>query len=286
MPKRPSSHVVADIAVNAVMGVFAACGWAGEVVHKDYGDDLFVQTTHKGIVDHNRIWVQVKGTQKLEQFLAKKDNAYRFKVPIGHALKWVRSADLVVFVLWDTRRQMGVWTLPKEQLRGWDCYVVSASNVYLRFKPDDKFDANSAAKIGWLARIDYYSNLISRAQIQDYDCRLTGNSVLPTGPNLAGGQHLTQLPFILCDFFRLLSIMDEGEEGSVTPAFLTRFRDSCSLIRSSFKDAPEEKVEEMAIILALLTQVAVASGVKGCGISASVLELLSFVSLKLVRDAL
>ncbi len=281
VPKRPKAHVVADIAVNAVMGIFSACGWACEVVHKDYGDDLFVQPSHKGVMDHNRIWVQVKGTQRLERFRSKKEGIYKFKLPVGHALKWVRSADLAVFVLWDTRRQTGMWALPKEQFRGWDCYFVSASHVCLRLKPADKFDKNSAAKIGWLARLEHYSNLINRAQTEDYDCKLTGGSVIPTGSTIEDCQHLTQLPFILCDFFKLLSIMD-GD--AVTPAFLKHFTDSCRLIRRSFEDDPEEEIEKMAIILALLRQIAIESGSKDCGISASVLDLLSFVALKLVRN--
>jgi hypothetical protein len=264
------------------MGIFSACGWACEVVHKDYGDDLFVQPSHKGVIDHNRIWVQVKGTQTLERFRSKKDDTYKFKLPIGHALKWVRSADLVVFVLWDTRCQTGVWALPKEQFRGWDCYLKSASYVQLKLRRNDKFDKSSAAKIGWLARIDHYSNLISHAQADDYACTLTGSSALTTGSTVGDGQHLTQLPFILCDFFKLLSILD-GDD--VTQTFLSRFRDSCSLIRKSFENATEIEIEEMAIIVALLKQIGIETGVKDRGISASVLELMSFVALRFVRDA-
>jgi hypothetical protein len=283
VPKRPKAHVVADIAVNAVMSIFSACGWACEVVHQDYGDDVFVQPNHKGVVEHNRIWIQVKGTQTLKRFYSEKDHIYKFKVSVGHALKWVRSADLVVLVLWDTRRETGLWALPKEQLRGWDCYFMSTSHVHIKFKPDDRFDKSSADKIGWLARIDHYSNLISRAQVEDYSCQLTGHSAAHWA-NHGRGPQLTQLPFILCDFFRLLSIMDEGD---VTPAFLKQFRDSCSLIvKRSSEDLVKDEIEEMGIRLALLMQIAIESGVKDRGISASVLELLSFVALKRVRDAL
>jgi hypothetical protein len=175
-----------------------------------------------------------------------------------------------------------LWALPKEQLRGWDCYLDAPSYVHLELKHNDKFDKNSAAKIGWLARIDHYSNLISHAQADDYACTLIGSSVLPTGSTVGDGQYLTQLPFILCDFFKLLSILD-GDD--VTQTFLSRFRDSCSLLRKSFENATEIDIQEMAIIVALLKQIGIETGVRDRGISASVLELMSFVALRFVRSA-
>jgi hypothetical protein len=282
MPKRTTSHVVADIAVSAVVGAFSACGAACEIVHKDYGDDVFIQTCRDGLMDHNRIWVQVKGTQELGRYFSKSENLYKFRVPVGHVVKWIRSADLVVFVLWDTKRRTGVWAIPKNQLAGWECYFTSTTHVHLKLKPEDRFDESAAAAIGWLGRIDHYSNLISQAQIADYNCQLTGNDVIPTGPKIPKGQHLTQLPFILSDFFKVLSIMDES---GLTAAFLSEFRDCLRLIRKSFDGTPENEIEDMAVILAILKQLQIQTGIKGCGIAASVLNLMSSVVSSLIRKS-
>lgn len=84
MPRRPDSHIVADIALNRVMSTCADCGWAVEVVHKDYGDDLLVQPNYYGLQDQNRIWIQVKGTRNIGRMRGKA-SGYSISIPIDHA---------------------------------------------------------------------------------------------------------------------------------------------------------------------------------------------------------
>jgi len=54
------------------MALVALCGFAAEVVHNDYGEDLFVQTKLSDVVDPHRMWIQVKGTEDISRFTTKK----------------------------------------------------------------------------------------------------------------------------------------------------------------------------------------------------------------------
>jgi Domain of unknown function (DUF4365) len=94
MPSRPTQHETADKALIAVERIFAECGYATQRVYPDYGEDLVVQTTLRGRVDPNRIWVQVKGTLDWDKY--RTADGFRIRVKADTALKWARSADLVV----------------------------------------------------------------------------------------------------------------------------------------------------------------------------------------------
>src|SRR5689334_2501887 len=133
MARRTDSHVVADLALNRVIQICGECGWACEVVHKDYGEDILVQTSYKGVIDHYRIWVQVKGTRNIHRFYSKA-HGYSLMVPTQQMLKWVRSKEITVVILWDVESDFGLWTMPGDSTDDWDIYTTSAKKIRLQFQ--------------------------------------------------------------------------------------------------------------------------------------------------------
>jgi hypothetical protein len=68
MPRRSSAHITGDIARDSVALLFTSMGHAVEKVFQDYGDDLVVQTILNGEIEPIRIYVQVKGTQRMASY--------------------------------------------------------------------------------------------------------------------------------------------------------------------------------------------------------------------------
>src|SRR4051794_2272987 len=110
MPHFSPAHDVSERAVTAVQRTVAAAGFVSERVQNDYGEDLLVQTHIEGEIDPSRIWIQVKGTEKIARYRRKYGYAYPF--PLGHLKKWSRSADPVVVVLWDVTSDVGWYAYP------------------------------------------------------------------------------------------------------------------------------------------------------------------------------
>jgi hypothetical protein len=160
MPQRPRSHVIADIAVSRVVAICNQLGWACETILKDYGEDLWIQTTIGDKVDHHRIWFQVKATDTLAKF-ERKDGKLVFRVDVNHALRWARCLDLVVFVLWDIQNDIGYWILPQDNLTDVDLMRTSHKSAKLVFDKTRHFTSISANKISWMARIDHYETLMA-----------------------------------------------------------------------------------------------------------------------------
>jgi hypothetical protein len=157
MPKRTDQQVVSDMALSRVRNVFSDCGWASEVVHNDYGEDLLVQTSYYGLMDSFKIWVQVKGTNDLEQFQTKK-YGYSIRVSLEHAFKWARSQDLVAVILWDVNTNRSLWGIPKDDLDEWSWRNFDSKSVRLRFRQGAPFDIAAAQKLCCEARIAHYNN--------------------------------------------------------------------------------------------------------------------------------
>lgn len=151
MTSRPPEHVTGDSGELAVASIFTAAGSAVDFIHRDYGDDLLVQTTLDGKVDASRLWVQVKSRKTTERLLARTGER-RLRVSTEHALKWLRSADLAVVILWDTSRDAGWWCAPTEQLHEFVLRLNKPKTVALRFAEDRAFDTDAARLLSWHGR--------------------------------------------------------------------------------------------------------------------------------------
>ena len=261
MPKRTDEHVVADIALNRVMTVFSDCGWACEVVHQDYGEDLLVQTNYQGVVDPFKIWIQVKGTRDLRRFHTTK-YGYSLRVSLEHALKWARSQDLVVVVLWDVTANRGLWSIPQEDFDEWSWRNLRAKTIRLRFDEDSAFDIECAQRIAWKARIAHYDGLFLSAGSRDLHYARYGDDV-----SRRKSKHYSWVPLIAFDFLRLLLIIGNDQ---VDDTFMRSLRNETDAIRKKDTTLSNDDIRKMAITLAVLGRIHHLS--HGCGVPIMFLE--------------
>ncbi|MCT2282413.1 DUF4365 domain-containing protein [Micromonospora chalcea] len=153
MTHRPLQHVIASKAVAAVSSVWIELGAAVEEVKNDYGEDLLVQTSLRGTVDASRIWVQVKGRQKVAKPRAGKDRTVA--VAPNTALRWVNNADAMVIVLWDVARGEGWYAYPRHQINSYELFTSGNPRVRIRFASENVFNLDTANKITWESRIGH-----------------------------------------------------------------------------------------------------------------------------------
>jgi hypothetical protein len=162
MPKRPQSHVTADKAVSRVVSIFTELGWACQTVEHDYGEDVFVQSAVNEQVDPFRLWVQVKGTEDAGR-LKNKNGRFVWRVSHDHVLRWIRSLETVVVVLWDIKQNRGFWVKPSEEFSEWDCYMTESKQASLLFSESKIFDCVAANSLVWEARVGHYDLLLTQA---------------------------------------------------------------------------------------------------------------------------
>lgn len=247
MPRRPDSHVIADTAVAHVAGVLNDCGWASEVVKQDYGEDLLVQPSLGGVLDHNRIWVQVKGTRNLERFRTRA-HGLSLTVSLDQALRWARSAEMVVVVLWDVERKLGLWSIPREALSEWSLIAFQEQRARLSFTEEKVFDVSSAANLGWQGRMDHYAHLLTRALDEDYQSLCYAQEC---GATEIDSQ--SRIPLIAFDFLRRMGVLDEN---SFSLEFFTHLLE-CRHIYEHQANSPGD--DRSIVLMALLRHLAVLS---------------------------
>ncbi|MFF4041612.1 DUF4365 domain-containing protein [Streptomyces sp. NPDC001816] len=151
MPKRPIQHRIASLAVAGVRREWNRQGHAVDEIHEDYGEDLMVQICFEGRLDPARIWVQVKGTEK--DCSAKR--LPQISVKAKQVLRWARTADLVVVVLWDVSKDRGWFTLPQDQFDHVELSDRANGSVRLTFSPELPFDQAAVERLAWAARIEH-----------------------------------------------------------------------------------------------------------------------------------
>jgi hypothetical protein len=144
-----------------VAGIFIRQGHAVEVVKNDYGEDLLIQTAHAGQMDATRLWVQVKGVADSAR-LRTGGGWLRVGFPIGHVLRWIRTADPVFVVTWDLTRDEGWFAQPGTQIDELRLNANKAT-IGLRFYPEHLLDEKAADRLIWDARVTHYATLCLRA---------------------------------------------------------------------------------------------------------------------------
>jgi hypothetical protein len=255
MPIRPDTHVVEDIALSAVIQICNRHGWATEVVHKDYGDDVLVQPKLGDRIDQNRIWIQVKGTRDIQSFHSKR-HGYSRRVSLDHALKWIRSADLTLVVLWDVEKNYGLWTIPKKQVNQWDLLSLENKKARLIFDETSRFCSEQMDKIGWIARVDHYTNLLAIALMDDRE-------IVDSSGDLDILVTESSILLIAVDFLATTGIMD-GD--GISKLFRELYENTIVSIRNLDKDMPENELREMALTVSILKKIDAlveSSGVSG-----------------------
>lgn len=213
MPERPKEHKIGERARSAVTDVLADEGYAIDEVSKDYGDDLLVQTDHKGHMDASRLWVQVKGTDDVTRYrTSKKSSKDRFSLQVhfNTAIRWIRTIDLAIVVLWDVERKTGWYAVPRRQIDVWDGTMSGQKHVTLHFgktldtesRPpkQGEFTSKAVARLAWESRFEHFHMLMLDARhVAEWR----------EGKPLAmDGQENRKLTLVMAEFLRLLELTD------------------------------------------------------------------------------
>jgi hypothetical protein len=151
MTNRPIQHRIASLAVAAVRREWNLQGHAVDEIKEDYGEDLLVQICFEGRLDPARVWVQVKGTEKD----CSTGRLPQVSVKAKQVLRWARTADLVIVVLWDVTGDRGWFTLPQDQFDHVELSDRAKGSVRLTFSRDIPFDQAAVESIAWAARIEH-----------------------------------------------------------------------------------------------------------------------------------
>jgi hypothetical protein len=246
MPRRPRSHVIADIAVSRVVSICNQLGWACEAIQKDYGEDLWIQTTIGDHIDHHRLWFQVKATDDLSK-LERKDGKLVFRIDTNHALRWARCLDLVVFVLWDIKNDVGYWVLPKDNMTDVDLMGASLKTAKLVLDKTNQFTPTSANKISWMARIDHYETLLA---IERHHLDQTPADREITGYDPKYSEQRINL--ICYDFLHAIGFLKENSLGDSIGAKLV---ESMEEYLSNGSDKEDRMVIAAAVTVVILQQI-------------------------------
>jgi hypothetical protein len=158
MPYRPPQHQIAAKAVASVSGVWTSIGAAVEEVRQDYGEDLLVQPSLNGRMDAARIWVQVKGTQDAHG-MYKTGGKSSIRVRADVALRWARTADILVLVLWDVGRNIGWYSIPGLTELHAELAEKDREEISLQVYSKDRFNTDSAKVIALEARLEHLGRL-------------------------------------------------------------------------------------------------------------------------------
>jgi hypothetical protein len=158
MPQRPVQHQISDRAVAKVREVWASIGAAVEEIRQDYGEDLLIQTCLDGKMDAARIWVQVKGVAKAPQMKAHGKTQVRVRADL--ALRWSRTADILVLVLWDIDNDIGWYAIPTRTELHAELAGLSRSMITLSIDSTDLFNSESAQVIAWEARMEHLAGFV------------------------------------------------------------------------------------------------------------------------------
>lgn len=114
-------------------------------------------------------------------------------------MRWIRSSEMVVVVLWDVAARTGYWSRPIERISDWDVQMNESDTVRLVFDEASIFDSEAMLSIAWQARIDHYQGLVARAQIAELDL---GDKVASTEKPFK-----SPITLICLDFLKLLDIV-------------------------------------------------------------------------------
>jgi Domain of unknown function (DUF4365) len=159
MVNRPLQHRIAAMAVAKVSEVWTSIGAAVEEVKQDYGEDLLVQTSLNGKMDAARIWVQVKGTQSAIK-MDRPNGKVEIKVRADLALRWARTADLLVLALWDVSKNIGWYSIPHLSALHSELAEKERQKISLPVYSEDLFNMESAEAVAWRGRLEHLSKFV------------------------------------------------------------------------------------------------------------------------------
>jgi hypothetical protein len=254
MPDRPMQHRIESMAIMEVSRIWTAIGAATEEVKRDYGEDLLVQTEWEGRMDDSRIWVQVKGSGELK-LRGRSKVPSPLRVPIGHALRWSRSADLVVVVRWDVKNKRGWYAFPAFQVSRLALMQQQSGYTAVRFSEDMTFTVDAAREIAWHARFRHALHEVAIARMNHAAAEAFSDGQSTQNPSVSEDSVIA-----IVDLLGKLGII--GDDG-IPEAIIQRCRNgywNC-LDDSKFNDSPQ-----MAFMTAVTLTIIVQASERGMNI--------------------
>lgn len=193
----------------AVAATIADAGHAPERVVNDYGEDLLVQTSHAGRMDASRLWFQVKGTVEIERFTLKR-GGFSIPVDLDHELRWSRSADLVVIVLWDVEENVGWFALPDAgRVDPREVLDVGQHKRSVRLSEKNALTPSAVDRLAWESRLEHYRLLVLSARDQEAIRNLELDEEGSRDPQ----GRLPRRVHIAVDFLILLDLLERFEKS-------------------------------------------------------------------------
>lgn len=259
MPERPDEHKIGARAVAAVDKLLKERGFAVDQISEDYGEDLLVQTDHEGRMDASRLWVQVKGTADVERHrTSKKSKKERFSysVPMGHAMRWIRTIDLVIVVLWDVERDTGWYAVPRRQIDEWQCKMSGQKEVTLHFGKSSEtepgpvakgvFSPETLSRLAWESRFEHFRLLA----LSTLDVRREREGA----PSIEGAES-QRLALIMDEFLRLLGLVDPDHSDPTELMVKEEVRERIkelyeALIYGEMGEPPEDVGDQLRLVAA------------------------------------
>ncbi|MFJ5059716.1 DUF4365 domain-containing protein [Streptomyces nigra] len=110
-PKRPRSHLNADLSITRMQEAFVLQGWAVEILDKDYGEDLLVRIFENEIATPYTFYVQAKSTDSLKK---SGSECIRYPIDFDHLAHWLEFWDPVFLMLWDRASGEILWDMIQE----------------------------------------------------------------------------------------------------------------------------------------------------------------------------
>jgi Domain of unknown function (DUF4365) len=200
--KRPSAHIIGDLAEAQVTAVLQARGCAVSKLGTDYGEDLSVEIPIDGDLTGARILVQVKGTTLANTSRAKEVLLARISTSV--LKKWSRTISPVALVRWHVLEQTGYFRFMNSPVSYYCDFEYTAKSKTIYGAPSDVM--SSAKSVPFIKSALLAHHLLSELirGVSDFDDRrsevteeIAANSVAILGAigileNHAGGVILSK----------------------------------------------------------------------------------------------
>lgn len=157
MPTVGSSHLLEARALACVQTILAHSDALSEIIKNDYGEDMIVQTNHKGFADTFQILIQVKGSSVLKY----KDGSFNFRFSRDHILRWILHSSNILICVYDDLTKNVYCFDPKLKFSLWDVKNSQNKSFAIRLGPNDQFTNSTASSIIWRCRLTYFSNMLA-----------------------------------------------------------------------------------------------------------------------------
>ncbi len=160
MPIIASSHLLEARAITRVQSILAESDALSEVVKNDYGEDLIVQTHHKGEADPFQILIQVKGSGKCKYI----DGNLTYRFSTDHLFRWVSQTGSVLVCVYDNLSKRVFSFSPKERFSLWKILSAKTKTLSVKLTNSDELTSSTAKKLIWKARIEHFSTLLALSE--------------------------------------------------------------------------------------------------------------------------